>query len=287
MSFRKLPWALWRRQIVAVVRLELKKTLFARRGLWIYFLAFAPVLLYAAHSFVLIKAGRRGDFGEDTHMFAAVFQFFYLRLAIFFGCVGIFMNLFRGEVLDKSLHYYFLAPIRREVLLVGKYLSGLLAAAVIFCCSTLLQLVALYWYFNSNVIQDYLFHANGLGHVAAYLGVTLLACIGYGSIFLAAGVVFRNPLVPTLVVLVWETISGVLPPLLQKCSVIFYLKSLCPVSVPASITLDKGSLLALFAVNVNPASAVTAILGLLTLSVAVLALSSLRLRRMEIEYGAE
>jgi ABC-type transport system involved in multi-copper enzyme maturation permease subunit len=287
MSFRKLPWALWRRQIVAVVRLELKKTLFARRGLWIYFLAFAPVLLYAAHSFVLIKAGRRGDFGEDTHMFAAVFQFFYLRLAIFFGCVGIFMNLFRGEVLDKSLHYYFLAPIRREVLLVGKYLSGLLAAAVIFCCSTLLQLVALYWYFNSNVIQDYLFHANGLGHVAAYLGVTLLACIGYGSIFLAAGVLFRNPLVPTLVVLLWETISGVLPPLLQKCSVIFYLKSLCPVSVPASITLDKGSLLTLLAVNVNPASTVTAILGLLTLSVAVLALSSLRLRRMEIEYGAE
>jgi len=270
-----------------VVRLELKKTLFARRGLWIYFLAFAPVLLYAAHSFVLIKAGRRGDFGEDTHMFAAVFQFFYLRLAIFFGCVGIFMNLFRGEVLDKSLHYYFLAPIRREVLLVGKYLSGLLAAAVIFCCSTLLQLVALYWCFNSNVIQDYLYHGNGLAHVAAYLGVTLLACIGYGSIFLAAGVLFRNPLVPTLVVLLWETISGVLPPLLQKCSVIFYLKSLCPVSVPASITLDKGSLLTLLAVNVNPASTVTAILGLLTLSVAVLALSSLRLRRMEIEYGAE
>ena len=287
MSFRKLPWALWRRQIVAVVRLELKKTLFARRGLWIYFLAFAPVLLYAAHSFVLIKAGERGDFGEDTHVFAAVFQFFYLRLAIFFGCVGIFMNLFRGEVLDKSLHYYLLAPIRREVLLVGKYLSGLLAAAVIFCCSTLLQLVALYWYFNSNVIQDYLSRGNGLAHVAAYLGVTLLACIGYGSIFLAAGVVFRNPLVPTLVVLVWETISGVLPPLLQKCSVIFYLKSLCPVSVPASVALDKGNLLTLIAVNVNPASPVTGILGLLTLSVAVLALSSLRLRRMEIEYGAE
>jgi len=287
MSFRKLPWALWRRQIVAVVRLELKKTLFARRGLWIYFLAFAPVLLYAAYSFFQIRTGKRGDFGDDTHVFAAVFQVFYLRLVIFFGCVGIFMNLFRGEVLDKSLHYYFLAPIRREVLLVGKYLSGLLAAAVIFCCSTLLQLVALYWYFNSNVIQDYLSRGNGLAHVAAYLGVTLLACIGYGSIFLAAGVVFRNPLVPTLVVLVWETISGVLPPLLQKCSVIFYLKSLCPVSVPASVALDKGNPLALIAVNVNPASTVTGILGLLTLSVAVLALSSLRLRRMEIEYGAE
>jgi ABC-type transport system involved in multi-copper enzyme maturation permease subunit len=287
MSIRQLPWALWRRQIVAVVRLELKKTLLARRGLWIYFLAFAPVLLYAAHAFFMIKARWHGNFGEDTHHFAAVFQFFYLRLAIFFGCVGIFTNLFRGELLDKSLHYYLLAPLRREVLLVGKYVSGLLAAAVIFSCSTLLQLVAFYWYFDPNVIQDYLFHGNGLLHVAAYLGVTLLACIGYGSIFLAAGVVFRNPLVPTLVVLLWETINGVLPPLLQKCSVIFYLKSLCPVSVPTDITLDKGNPLALFAVNVSPASTATAILGLLILSVAVLALSSLRLRRMEIDYGAE
>jgi ABC-type transport system involved in multi-copper enzyme maturation permease subunit len=287
MSIRQLPWALWRRQIVAVVRLELKKTLLARRGLWIYFLAFAPVLLYAAHTFFMIKARWHGNFGEDTHHFAAVFQFFYLRLAIFFGCVGIFTNLFRGELLDKSLHYYLLAPLRREVLLVGKYVSGLLAAAVIFSCSILLQFVALYWHFNSNVIQDYLFHGNGLLHVAAYLGVTLLACIGYGSIFLAAGVVFRNPQVAALVVLLWETINGVLPPLLQKCSVIFYLKSLCPVSVPTGITLDKGNPLAFLAVNVSPASTATAILGLLILSVTVLALSSLRLRRMEIDYGAE
>jgi ABC-type transport system involved in multi-copper enzyme maturation permease subunit len=287
MSIRQLPWALWRRQIVAVMRLELRKTLFSRRGLWIYFLAFGPVVLYAAHSIFLIKVGRHGNFGEDTHVFAAVFQFFYLRLAIFFGCVGIFTNLFRGELLDKSLHYYLLAPLRREVLLVGKYVSGLLAAALIFSCSALLQLVALYWHFNSNAIQDYLFHGNGLLHVAAYLGVTLLACIGYGSIFLAAGVVFRNPQVPALVVLLWETINGVLPPLLQKCSVIFYLKSLCPVSVPTGITLDKGNPLAFLAVNVSPASTATAILGLLILSVTVLALSSLRLRRMEIDYGAE
>ena len=42
------------------------------------------------------------------------------------------MNLFRGEMLDKTLHYWFLAPARREVLLAGKYLAGLIAAVVIF-----------------------------------------------------------------------------------------------------------------------------------------------------------
>ncbi len=78
------------------------------------------------------------NLSEDSIVFAGVFQFFYLRLAVFFGCLGIFMNLFRGEILDKSLHFYFLAPIRREVLMVGKFLAGLLATCVIFVTSEFL-----------------------------------------------------------------------------------------------------------------------------------------------------
>jgi ABC-type transport system involved in multi-copper enzyme maturation permease subunit len=283
----QLPWALWRRQIRAILRLELKKTLLAKRGLWIYLLAFAPVVLYAGHSFYEIKAGHTSDIGDETHIFAAVFQFFFLRLSIFFGCVGIFMNLFRGEVMEKSLHYYFLAPVRRSVLAVGKFLSGMAAAGLIFGCSTVLQFVALYWYFPSMIRQEYLYHGHGLDHLAAYLGVTILACLGYGSVFLAAGVLFRNPLIPTLVVLVWEAISGFLPPLLQRFSVIFYLKSLCPVSVPPEISLEKGNPLALIAVNPTPAAVITSVLGLILLSIAVLVFSSLKVRHMEIDYGTE
>src|SRR5579859_632319 len=40
----------WWSQTLAVMRLELRKTFFARRGLWVYLLAFAPVLLFVAHS---------------------------------------------------------------------------------------------------------------------------------------------------------------------------------------------------------------------------------------------
>ena len=93
---------------------------------------------------------------QETIVFAGVFQFFYLRLAIFFGCLGVFMNLFRGEILDKSLHFYFLAPIRREVLMVGKFLAGLLATCLIFVTSELLQIVAFTWNFSPNV-RDFIF----------------------------------------------------------------------------------------------------------------------------------
>src|SRR5690348_16243434 len=41
-------------QIRAIVRIEMKKTFFAKRGLWIYLLALAPVALFFTHSMVEI-----------------------------------------------------------------------------------------------------------------------------------------------------------------------------------------------------------------------------------------
>ena len=72
-------------------------------------------------------------------------------------------------------------------------------------------------------------HGAGWHHIAAYLGVTALACLGYGSVFLAAGLLFRNPIIPAATVLLWESANLFLPAALKKISVIFYLQSLCPV----------------------------------------------------------
>jgi ABC-type transport system involved in multi-copper enzyme maturation permease subunit len=280
---------LWWAQIRAVIRLELRKTFFARRGLWIYLLAFAPVGLFTLHTLVefhIRSQGRQGsNIGQNIFAFAGVFQFFFLRLAVFFGCLGIFMNLIRGEMLDKSLHFYLLAPVRRGVLLVGKYIAGLLAATTIFTASTALQIVAMLWQFDSSVISHYLYQGHGISQIVAYLVVTILACIGYGSVFLAAGLFFRNPIIPAAFILVWETANPVLPSLLKKFSVIYYLKSLCPVNLP----LDPGmpSILALLASNAEPVAGYIAVLGLIALSVAVLAGSVKRVRHLEINYTAE
>src|SRR5262249_16885278 len=84
-------------------------------------------------------------FDEDRQVFAVVFQYFYLRLAIFFGCLGIFMNLFRGEMLDKTLHFWFLAPVRRDVLLAGKYLAGVAASTVIFTAGAAFAFGMMLW----------------------------------------------------------------------------------------------------------------------------------------------
>lgn len=280
---------LWWAQIRGIVRLELKKTFFAKRGLWIYLLALAPVALFSIHTLVELHFRRMDreppSLGQVTFVFANVFQFFFIRLAVFFGSLGVFMNLFRGEMLDKSLHFYLLAPVRREVLVAGKYLAGLLAATVIFTTSTALQLVALLLQFDSTTVAHYLYQSHGLHQIVAYLGVTILACLGYGSVFLAAGLMFRNPIIPAAFILVWEAVNPVLPSLLKKCSVIYYLKSLCPVNIPVEPGMPP--LFALLVSNAEPISPYIAVIGLIALSALVLTVSMKRVRSLEINYTTE
>jgi len=358
---------LWWEQVKAVARLEIKKTFFARRGVWIYLVALAPVLLFGAgaaihahqrsrnagiarqnerrlsyQDLLAVKTGMtkeeivsalgqppldqhwtemqpdrpvahehlqysdgqnqlyinlndgkvasvdvQSEFNasESTVVYASIFQFFFLRLAVFFGCLGIFMNLFRGEVLDRSLHFYFLSPIRREVLMAGKFMAGLLATCTIFVTSEVLQIIAFLAQFPPNARDVYLYQHHGLEHAAIYLGVTILGCIGYGAFFLVAGMFFRNPILPAAGILIWEGLNPFLPAVLKQISVIYYLKSLCPVDIPAAP--GTSPFFALLIWNADPISAPVAIIGLLMVSVFALYISSIQVRRMEINYTSD
>src|ERR1700730_15096236 len=195
------------------------------------------------------------------------------------------MNLFRGEILDRSLHLFFLAPIRREVLMVGKFLAGLLATCTIFVTSELLQTSAFLWHFSARQSDVYLYHNHGLEHAAIYLGVTVLACIGYGAFFMVAGMLFRNPIIPAAVILIWEGINPFLPTLLKEFSVIYYLKSLCPVDIPSAP--GTPPVLALLISNSDPVAAPVAVLGILGVALIALYVSSIQVTRMEINSTPE
>ncbi|MBM3783862.1 MAG: hypothetical protein FJW30_05845 [Acidobacteria bacterium] len=224
------------------------------------------------------------DLEEDRRIFAGVFQYFYLRLAIFFGCLGVFINLFRGEMLDRSLHYWFLAPVRREVLLLGKYLAGLIAAGLIFSLGTALSFTGMILPHDSADVQVYL-GSMGYAHLGWYILAAVLGCVGYGSVFLASGLLLRNPIVPAIVILLWESANGFLPDALQKLSVLHYLQSVCPVPAP----MDSGvpPLLRMLLAPAAPSSTLAAVLGLLGVTALVLFAASHAVRRLEINYGTE
>ncbi len=225
------------------------------------------------------------DFDQDRAVYASMFQHFYLRLAIFFGCLGIFMNLFRGEMLDKTLHYWLLAPVRRETLLAGKYLAGLAASSLIFAAGTALCFYGTLWYQDAAELRNY-WSTQGPSHLIWYVATAALACVGYGSVFLAAGLLVRNPIVPAAVLLVWESIHGFLPAMLQKFSVLYYVQSICP--VPA-VPLDDGApaLVRMLLAPSEPAPAWQAAIGLGLVTLLVLWAAARAVRRLELQYGTD
>lgn len=241
-------------------------------------------LLFANGTLERRDVSRVLDFEEDRVIFAGIFQYFYVRLAIFFGCLGIFMNLFRAEMSSRTLHFWLLAPARREVLLAGKFAAGLIASSVLFGGGTLLALAAMLWPHDAVEVQSY-WNAGGLSHLFWYTAAAVLGCVGYGSVFLAVGLYVRNPIVPAALLLAWEGVNGVLPHVLQKMSILHYLQSLCP--VPAPMDGDAPMLIRLLAAPAAPASVPGAMLGLLLLTAFVLWIAARAVRRMEITYGAE
>jgi ABC-type transport system involved in multi-copper enzyme maturation permease subunit len=270
-------WALWRRQIASILRLEVRKNFTGKRSILIYLLAALPVLILAA--VIALDDGKIGpeNFGEVSVEFANVFEGMILRTVVFFGCAWIFMNLFRGEVVDRSLHYYFLSPVKREVLVAGKYISGLVTSLVLFVTMTALCILCIYVPLGYSGAMAQLFDGPGLNQVLTYLGITVLGCIGYGAVFLFVGLFFRNPIIPAILLYGWEFINFLLPPMLKKLSIIHYLHSLTPVPIP------EGP----FAIVSEPTSAWLTIPGLILMTIAVLVMASVRIRRMEIKYGGD
>jgi ABC-type transport system involved in multi-copper enzyme maturation permease subunit len=272
------PWALWWMQGRRLVRIEVRRNLFSWKASWIYFLAFIPAVIILIH--LLIDRHPVFQLADDTNVLAGIVQFYYIRLGVFFGCLGIFSRLIRGEMVERSLHFYLLAPVRREVLLLAKFAAGSISAILLFGTATLADFTLMYTAYGAAG-QDYIFHGPGLGQLQAYLLIVVLACLGYGAVFLLFSMMFRNPMPAAMLFLGWEAINPIMPSLLQKISVASYLRHLMPINIPGD------GIFALLTVQTEPVPAWAAVLGLIILIAAVLAYSCVKIRRLEIRYTTD
>jgi len=270
-------WGLWLRQLGAIFRLEIEKNFLSRRSLLIYLIAFLPLFPLLLLAFVTPQTNEFKDFNQYGITYSIIYNGLILRTLIFFGSAWIFMNLFRGELVDRSLHYYFLSAVRREVLVVGKYISGLATSIILFTTTTVVAMLLLYFpHFYSQSLR-YFTEGRGFSQLLTYAGITILACVGYGAFFLVVGLFVRNPIIPALLLYGWEWLNFLLPPLLKKVSVIHYLNSLVPVPI------SEGP----FAVIADPTPAYIAVPSMLVVTIIVLILAAYRIRHMEIRYGSD
>ncbi|HXJ06779.1 MAG TPA: ABC transporter permease [Candidatus Acidoferrum sp.] len=276
---KEQPWRLYASQISVLVRNEVRRNLFTRRRIWVYLLALIPVIIVAIH-YILDRNRGADQIETDTMVLAGIVQLYYFRLGIFFACMGIFTWLFRGEMVERTLHYQFLVPVRKEILVVGKFLAGAIISIALFETAVFACFFLTYSRLGSAG-RSYVFDGPGLGQLGSYLLVTALACLGYGAVFLALSLLFRNPIIPGVMLMGWEAVAPIFPSWAQRLSVTFYLKHLCPVSLPADGPL------AIFTIVAEPVSPFLAVFGLLCLTVAILVLSCFLIHRLEITYTAE
>jgi hypothetical protein len=269
-------WSLWLRQIVAIFRMEIEKNFLGRRSILIYLIALLPIFPSIILALVRPPGSDWRDLNQNSVLYAILYNGLILRTVVFFGSAWIFMNLFRGDIIDRSLHYYYLSAVRREVLVVGKYFSGLVTSIVLFTVTTVVTMLLTYSYFSSQGVR-YFTEGRGLTQLLTYAGITMLACVGYGAFFIVVGLFVRNPIIPALLLYGWEWLNFLLPPLLKKISVIHYLNSLVPVP------LNEGP----FAVVAESTPAYIAIPSMLGVTLLVLILAAYRIRHMEIRYGSD
>jgi ABC-type transport system involved in multi-copper enzyme maturation permease subunit len=266
----------WVGQLRAVAKVEWLRSLRGRR--WI-----APCVLAVLPNVVMLLPPLfgmdRGYGGEGLRRipiaYTQFFQTLWLRLIIFFSCVSVFSQLFRSEFLEKTLHHYYLVPIRREAVVLGKYLTMLSATVILFSTSTASTYFLFFW--PSANGRDFLLTGLGISHMFHYVAIAVLACAAYGALFLLIGLTFRNPMIPALFVLCWETFNYTMPSLFQHLSVILYLQSFMPVS------LLGGP----FAISVEPPTSAVSAAILLTVSVAIVAACGYIAKHNQITYSAE
>jgi ABC-type transport system involved in multi-copper enzyme maturation permease subunit len=264
-----------RRQVITLALHEVRRSLFSRRSLAVYLLVGMPLVLMLLRA-LFMPGSMRSDAGQATTEFAEVFHFFLLRFVVFFANALIFVRLFRGEMLEKSLHYTLLAPLPRAVLVFGKYLGGVLSASLILMFTTALTYVCVYLPHGSAGLQLML-SGSGVTNLASYLLIVGLACIAYGALFMLAGLFFKNPMVPAVLFLGWETLTPFLPTFLKVLSFVHYLVSFAPVPVS----------LGAFALLAQPVSWWIATLALLVSSAALVFFASRVARRLEVTYSAD
>lgn len=268
------------RQVATVFRLELGRSLGSPGAIGLALFALLPAAPPSALWLGNALGFAETHLPEITTAYAALFQAMVLRVVLFFGCVLVFTNLVRRELRHRTLHHWLLAPVRREVVLAGKYLAGVATAFTVFGGGALVAFAVGYGPFlvaDRPAFDRFFLGGPGLGHLATYLGVALLGTVGYGAVFLVLGQRFRGPIVPAILVFGWETIHPFLPGALKKLSVVHYLYGLCPVPV------DAGP----FALIATSPSTAASIAGVLLLAAALLVVAALQFRRLELLYTEE
>jgi len=160
--------------------------------------------------------------------FQYIFKGAFLHFGVIFSAMTFASSVFREESDDQTLHYLFLQPIPRWMIVLGKYAAFLAVTLPVFIAALLAVKLLMILPFGPYGFAQF-FGLESLGALAREIAVLLLAFSTYTALFLGLSNIARNPILP-LIVYGWETATSFLPETLKQYSIGYYVKSVLPSS---------------------------------------------------------
>lgn len=221
--------------VMRIFDLSLGQMLWSRRTIFMALVVAAPMVLAVLFRIVLFEQGglaiadhtMKGD-----ALFGAVIWLLYLRfivpiLGVFYGT-----SLIADEVDDKTITYLFVRPVPRRAILLGKYLAYVASTVLV----VLPSVVVVYFLATPFDLRAIAGSFPALAKDLALLGTGLIV---YGAVFAFVGTTLKHPLILGLVFAFgWEQLALLIPGYLRQFTVMYYLQSLVPHSMPQDSTLS-------------------------------------------------
>ena len=261
------------RSLLGVMRLEWRRQLLTPRALWPLLLAALPLALTGAIAWGTMRW--RGDVTELPNLnevYVNLYHLLIVRIVLFFGCLALFLNLVRGEVEERTFHYLLLTPVRRPLLILGKYIAAVGSAWLLFLTTTIGSFLIMHLPQGLGSA----FTGPALRQLAAYAGMTILGSLGYGAAFLLLGTLLRSPGPLLALFFAWECGEFLLPPLLKQLSVVHYIKALTPAPIDT-----PGP----FALLAEPTPVPVAVLQVLLYATIMVSIAAWSASRADLDYG--
>ncbi|MCB2156385.1 ABC transporter permease [bacterium] len=279
------------RQLLALLRLTIRRGMRGRFFWGTLILAGLPVMIILARTIVLLVLSRLSFAdplpligGESAHSSETIdsMQYMlvvgYMHFSVIFAAIMFGKSALREEFNEQTLHYLFLQPIPRWLILAGKYLGFLIIAWPIFMLAlTTAQILAVLPFGLDGMYSVLIERGRLLALVREFFVIGLSLAV-FSALFLALSTVFKN-VFDALFIYGWETASSLLPTVLKNFSLTFYFTHLLP--------QQAARRTATFEILAEPPGAIQTTIVLATVLIASLAFSFWMMTRKQCIYSTD
>lgn len=244
------------RSFKVIFSITFNQTIKSKKTIFMLILAFLPVFL------TLYYRIAQPEHIVPPHLVLFHVMIFFLLfvstlIALFYG------NAMIGDEVDnKTIIYYFIRPVPKYMIIIGKFAAYLAGVFLIIIPPMLISFLIISS--DSQMSTDF---ASTVDTFARQLGVVMLGLTVYGSIFMFFGARLKHPIIIGLLLAFgWEKIMLIVPGLIRKFSVAHYLVSAFPIDPSMQTALEEVS-------KGSTSSPITSIIMIAIITVVFLGLS--------------